>query len=73
LRCYACDCWLESPPLDRQTGRYYCGTCLEPTTEAILALEGKERYYLEDNTVSLDVLEQDQEEPDDPEDECPWD
>jgi hypothetical protein len=41
---------------------------MEPTTEAILALEGKERYYPEDNTVSLDVLEQDQEEPDD----VPW-
>lgn len=69
MRCYACDCWLESPPLDHQTGRYYCGLCLEPTTEVILALEGKERY-LEDNVISLDELNdnEDQEEPDD----VPW-
>lgn len=57
LKCYSCDCLLESPSLDRPTGRYYCQACLEPTTETILRMEGKENFIPDvPQTISLDEL-----------------
>lgn len=65
MRCFACDCDMDNPPLDRNTGRYYCSSCMEFTNETILALEGKDHYLRpEIPVISLDDLqrEEDREE-----------
>lgn len=44
MKCFACNKTLVEPKLDRPTGRYYCGECMEPTNKEIMRLAGKDEY-----------------------------
>lgn len=45
MRCFACDCFLSDPKLDRPTGRYYCYACMEFTNNVILSMEKSDSEY----------------------------
>lgn len=70
MRCYACNIILQSPSMDKPTGRYYCSICLEPTNDVLLKLS--EAEFKEDSDfldsiplfeeISIEELEEEQEE-----------
>lgn len=52
MRCYACDMSVEGEP-DKDTGRWYCVECFQPTIEEQLRLSGSDQPQEESGIISL--------------------